>query len=168
MAKVKIPKPPNWNKHMIMIWPNGVKKAPVSFTARPVIHTALVAVNKASTNAIWPYVAFGIISKNVPSKISNKKLKINNWAGCATTILKLNSITNNWRIKETNNAIFISDFSNKNLYKKELLSAKKCVTNNAMTNKAMDKSNVSTSFERIPFCTYWLNNSIKLSPSTIK
>lgn len=76
-----IPKPPTWIKKRITISPNKVKELPVSITANPVTVVAEAAVNKASIQDIECVVAIGSFNKNVPSKIKQNKIKINNLGG---------------------------------------------------------------------------------------
>ena len=66
----------------IMNWPNKVNSRPVSNTTRPVTHTALVAVNKASTKEMPAGVANGSNSSMVPMQTNRKKLKTKASAGC--------------------------------------------------------------------------------------
>ncbi len=74
--KVMIPSPPSWMSPRMTAWPKGVKPVPVSRTTRPVTHTALVAVNRASTNPTgWPAgVAAGRRSRPVPTAMRAAKL----------------------------------------------------------------------------------------------
>ena len=51
-------------RHKIMVCPKSVKYVAVSTTINPVTQTALVEVNKASTNEIPPTVAIGAIKSN--------------------------------------------------------------------------------------------------------
>ena len=44
-----IPKPPSWISRRMKAWPHPVKYVAVSTTMRPVTHTALVAVKRASS-----------------------------------------------------------------------------------------------------------------------
>ncbi len=49
---VMIPNPPIWMSTRITTWPNGDQWVAVSTTTRPVTHTALVAVNTASSSDV--------------------------------------------------------------------------------------------------------------------
>ena len=78
------PRPPSWIKNKTTVWPNMLKWLPVSTTTRPVTHTALVAVNKASMGLMpLPVVLTGRASKTAPTKMVRQKLISMSAAGLA-------------------------------------------------------------------------------------
>ena len=78
------PRPPSWIKNRTTVWPNMLKWLPVSTTTRPVTHTALVAVNKASMGLMpLPVALTGRASKTAPTKIVRQKLISMSAAGLA-------------------------------------------------------------------------------------
>jgi hypothetical protein len=64
--------------------PKGVKCDAVSTTIKPVTHTALAEVNKASRDEIPLYVAIGNFKKKPPNRIKNAKLPTNKIPGFTT------------------------------------------------------------------------------------
>ena len=60
--------------NIITTWPKKVKLFPVSFMAKPVTLTALVAVKAASTQVIPCVVALGNFNKSVPATMRKMKL----------------------------------------------------------------------------------------------
>ena len=75
------PIPPIWISVIITPWPNSDQYVAVSFTISPVTQVADVAVNSASAKGVIVCLLedMGSISRNVPSIISAKKLKIIIW-----------------------------------------------------------------------------------------
>jgi len=79
VEKVIIPSPPSWIRIKIIICPTGVKKVAVSWTTSPVTQTPEVAVKRASTKDIWPFlVAKGRRRRAVPAKMVRIKLMAKN------------------------------------------------------------------------------------------
>ena len=69
-----MPIPPNCMRNRMMMCPAVVNVVATSMVVRPVTHTALVAVNKASKNDMPLTVARGRSRRPVPAKIIVKKL----------------------------------------------------------------------------------------------
>ena len=87
-----------------MVLPIPVKTVAVSTTINPVTQTAEVDVNKASIQVIPLTVELGSIKRRVPTKMTNRKLKIKIIAGCIAILLtprliRLNSIKNSRLIR---------------------------------------------------------------------
>jgi hydroxymethylpyrimidine pyrophosphatase-like HAD family hydrolase len=73
-VKVIIPIPPNWMRKRMMMCPTVVNVVATSIVVRPVTHTALVAVKRASKNDIPLVVARGRSKRPVPTIIMDIKL----------------------------------------------------------------------------------------------
>ena len=69
VANVIIPRPPNWIKTKITIWPNNVKSCPVSSTVNPVTQIAEVDVNNASITLTPPDVLLNGNSSSIAPTI---------------------------------------------------------------------------------------------------
>jgi hypothetical protein len=89
VEKVIMPSPPNCISSNITDWPKIEKKLPVSFTTRPVTHTALVLVKSASINEMgWPkFVDTGRHKRSAPIKLAARKLTTIIWLGFILTIV---------------------------------------------------------------------------------
>jgi hypothetical protein len=71
VESVVIPIPPSWINARITMCPNVENSLPVSRTVRPVTHTALVAVNSASSRLIRaPDDARGRVSSSAPTRMA--------------------------------------------------------------------------------------------------
>src|SRR5690606_25489033 len=81
-VKVMMPRPPTCMRINITVWPKRVNSVAMSMAESPVMHTALVAINRASTNPKEPEImVLGNNSNNVPARISTKKLMTNRMVG---------------------------------------------------------------------------------------
>jgi hypothetical protein len=91
LVKVITPRPPSWINRSRTHWPSSVRSLPTSITLKPVTQTALVLVNKASTNVIGRVPVLGNKNNAAPIAMSITKLTVKSNAGLKSVLLRPSS-----------------------------------------------------------------------------